>query len=184
MNTRTIIRRGRRAALAGFVLTAMVTGGSLGFATSAAATPHVVSPDLTIAVAPPAIPGVPDVGEPGEVAGQQLMPTVDPHGNLVWPTGDAGVPTSLDGLARSEWTEVNAVVDGARIRTKPITGTVVGLISKGTYFYINCQVRGSDGYIWGYAKHNRRNGWVRKDLWEVVYYTAPTAPAPRPIPWC
>lgn len=185
MNTRTIIGRGRRAALAGFVLTAMVTGGLLGFVTPAAGTPHAVSPDLSVPVAPPALPGVPDVGVPGEGSARQSVPTIDPHGNPVWPTGnhDTGSTTS-DGVARGEWTEVIAVADGARIRTQPVTGTVIGLISKGAYFYINCQVRASDGYVWGYATHNRRYGWVRRDLWEIVRYTAPNAPAPRPIPWC
>lgn len=178
MNTKTSLGRGRRTALAGFVLAAMITGGSLGTATPAAGTPSAVSPDLAVPASPPAIPGVPDVGEPGEGNGRQLVPTIDPHGNPVWPTNDN------DRLARDEWTEVIAVVDGARIRTQPVTGTVIGLISKGAYFYISCKARAADGYVWGYATHNRRYGWVRKDLWDVVYYTAPTAPSPRPIPWC
>lgn len=73
---------------------------------------------------------------------------------------------------------------GARIRTRPVTGAVVGLISRGDWFLVQCQRRASDGYVWGYGHNNGRWGWVRDDLWDVIYSTAPGASAPRPIPWC
>jgi hypothetical protein len=110
----------------------------------------------------------------------QLEPTIDPRGNPVPSTKDPG--TAL--TSRSGWTEVISVADGARIRTSPVNGTVIGLIPNRTYFYISCKIRASDGYIWGYANHAGRLGWVRGDLWTPVLYTAPSAPAPRPIPWC
>jgi hypothetical protein len=184
MYTSTNVERKRRGGFTSVVLAALVTGGSFGLVPAAAGTPDAISPDLAISVTPPAVPGVPDVGEPGEGSGQQLVPTIDPHGNLVWPTRDEPAATIRDQVTRGDWTEVIAVVDGARIRTQPVTGTVVGLISKGAYFSINCQTRAADGYVWGYARHQRRYGWVRSDLWEIVRYTAPNALSPRPIPWC
>lgn len=76
------------------------------------------------------------------------------------------------------------VAAGARIRTTPATGTVVGLISRGDWFWVQCQRRASDGYLWGYGHNNGRWGWVRDDLWDVIRGTGPGASAPRPIPWC
>lgn len=73
---------------------------------------------------------------------------------------------------------------GARIRTRPVNGPVVGLISRGDWFLVQCQRRAGDGYVWGYGHNNGRWGWVRDDLWDVIYSTAPGASAPRPIPWC
>jgi len=167
MKTAETSRLRRHIVTAGILLAALA-GGTL-TANPAAAAP---SPDL---ISPPAIPGVPDVGQPGEGAGRQLEPTIDPHGNPVWPTHTT---------PRRGWTHVIAVADGARIRTRPVSGTVIGLIARDTQFAVSCKSRARDGYIWGYAIHKGRLGWVRDDLWDIVYYTAPGAPAPRPIPWC
>ncbi|MFI7679543.1 hypothetical protein [Actinophytocola sp. NPDC049390] len=161
-----VAARLRRHIVTTGILLAALTGGAF------AAAPATAAP---AAVSPPAIPGVPDVGAPGEGAGKQLEPTIDPRGNQVWPDRTA---------LRRGWTEVIAVVDGARIRTRPVSGTVIGLISRNAYFSVSCKVRGRDGYTWGYSIHKGRLGWVRGDLWAVVYYTYPNAPAPRPIPWC
>lgn len=76
------------------------------------------------------------------------------------------------------------VAAGARIRTQPVNGSVIGLISRGDWFFVRCQRRAGDGYVWGYGHNNGRWGWVRDDLWDVIYSTAPGASAPRPIPWC
>jgi hypothetical protein len=76
------------------------------------------------------------------------------------------------------------VAAGARIRTTPVNGAVVGLISRGDWFWVQCQRRGSDGYLWGYGHNNGRRGWVRDDLWDVIRNTGPGASTPRPIPWC
>jgi hypothetical protein len=167
MNIGTTIR----LIITGFALVALASGGSFALAVPATAVPAV----------PPAIPGVPDIGNPGEGTGPQTEPTIDPHGNPVWPTKNTPTQGSM---VRDGWTEVIGVVDGARIRTRPVDGSVIGLIPYGDYYWISCKTRGSDGYIWGYAQHERRYGWVRDDLWDVVYYTAPNAPSPRPIPWC
>jgi len=156
------------------MLALLIIGGSLVLATPAAATPP----------AQPAIPGVPDVGRPNEVSGQQTEPTIDPYGNPVWPDRNGHKHGTVNLIFRSGWTLVVGVADGARIRTQPVTGTIVGLIPYGAYYWISCQTRGSDGYNWGYANHEGRYGWVRDDLWDVVYFTAPNAPPPRPIPWC
>lgn len=186
MNIGTATRLGRTV-IAGSLLVAVLTGGLLALATPAATAHAAASPSTTIPVTPPAIPGVPDVGKPGETIGRQTEPTIDPHGNPVWPSENSRITddaTADDPADRSGWTEVIGVVDGARIRTKPVTGRIIGHIPHGAYYWISCKTRGSDGYIWGYATHDRRYGWVRDDLWDVVYYTAPNAPSPRPIPWC
>lgn len=161
----------KTALVTGTLLAALVTGGAL--TPASAQTPETDRP-----APPPAIPGTPDVGHPGEDAGPQLEPTLDPDGNPVWPTDSHGPDT------RSGWTSVVGVVDGARIRTTPVTGGIVGLIPHNAYYWISCNKKGADGYAWGYATHSGRYGWVRSDLWEVVQFTAPGAPAPRPIPWC
>lgn len=180
MNIDMAIRLVQRGVIAGFALAALAIGGPLALAAPAAAT---AAPGRSVPVTPPAVPGVPDVGALGEEIGRQTEPTIDPHGNLVWPSKSDN--TAADGSAvRSGWTYVVGIADGARIRTQPVTGTSIGLIPYGAYYWISCQTRGSDGYNWGYATHDGRYGWVRDDLWDVVYFTAPHAPAPRPIPWC
>ncbi|GAB1512518.1 hypothetical protein [Actinophytocola sp. KF-1] len=170
MKTINIPRLGQHVLTAGLLLATLV-GGAL---TAPAAT---ATPAHNATASPPAIPGVPDVGTPGEGAGRQLEPTIDPHGNPVWPTDAAP-------RARGGWTFVIAIVDGARIRTRPVSGTVIGLIPRHAQFMVSCKTRARDGYVWGYSLHNDRRGWVRGDLWEVMQFTAPGAPAPRPIPWC
>ena len=159
----------RRHIVTAGILLAALTGGSL------TTTPATAAPTVYAAVSPPAIPGVPDVGAPGEGTGRQLEPTIDPRGNPVWHDRTA---------LRRGWTNVISIVDGARIRTRPVSGTVIGLIPVNVRFSVSCKVRGRDGYAWGYSIHKGRLGWVRGDLWEVIYYTYPGAPAPRPIPWC
>lgn len=165
----TATARLRRHVVATGVLLATFIGSSL------AANPAAAAPSSHAAVTPPAIPGVPDVGAPGEGTGRQLEPTIDPRGNPVWPGH-----TEL----RRRWTNVITIVDGARIRTRPVSGTVIGLIPLRTRFSVSCKTRGRDGHAWGYSIHKGRLGWMRGDLWEVIYYTYPGAPAPRPIPWC
>lgn len=100
-------------------------------------------------------------------------------------------PDRTEGWWRSRTTIVKpgatatlVVAAGARIRTRPVTGAVVGLISRGDWFFVQCQRRASDGYVWGHGHNKGRTGWVREDLWDVIYSTAPGASAPRPIPWC
>jgi hypothetical protein len=171
-----------RGVVAGLVLVALVVLGLLTLVGSAAAAAQAAPPGSNA----PAVPCVPDVGRPGEEIGTQTEPTIDPHGKPVWPHEDsAPIIRAADGsVVRSGWTYVVGVVDGARIRTQPVTGTIIGLIPDGAFYWISCKTRGSDGYDWGYATHEGRYGWVRADLWAVVYFTAPNAPAPRPIPWC
>lgn len=166
---------GRRAVLAGLALAAVVTGGALATAVPATATPDRAA-SATALASPPAIPAVPDVGRPGDVVGTQRVPTIDPSGNRVQPGAATtrAVPT----------TATIVIVDGARIRTQPVNGTVIGLVQKNDWFFVNCKRRASDGYVWGYGHNNGRWGWMRDDLWDVIYFTAPGAPSPRPIPWC
>jgi hypothetical protein len=173
--TTAAVGHGRRAALAGLALAAVVTGGALATAVPATATPDRAA-SATALASPPAIPGVPDVGRPGEVVDPQRVPTIDPHGNRVQP---GSATTRAVGT-----TATIVIVDGARIRTQPVNGTVIGLVQKNDWFFVNCKRRASDGYVWGYGHNNGRWGWMRDDLWDVIYFTAPGAPSPRPIPWC
>lgn len=173
---------GWRSIFAGLVLAALATGSSAILAPQATAD----SDNASVHVAPPAVPNVPDVGQPGEGSGQQTEPTIDPKGNPVWPTENnpASGPPNHGFTARGAWTAVIGVVDGARIRTQPVTGSVLGLIPYHVYYWISCKARAPDGSVWGYATHAGRYGWVRSDLWEIVRFTAPAAPPTRPIPWC
>jgi len=182
MKLEDAIAFGRRGIFAGLALAGLVIGSSATLVPQATADPHSVS----VHVAPPAIPGVPDVGQPGEDAGQQTEPTIDPEGNPFWPTENnpASDPPNHSVTARGDWTAVIGVVDGARIRAQPVTGSVIGLIPYHSYYWISCKTRAPDGTVWGYATHEGRYGWVRSDLWEIVRFTAPTAPPTRPIPWC
>jgi hypothetical protein len=97
---------------------------------------------------------------------------------------DTGWWRTAAGASPSGATATVVVVAGARIRTQPVNGSVIGLIPRGDWFFVQCKRRASDGYVWGYGHHNGRWGWVRDDLWDVIYGTAPGASAPRPIPWC
>ncbi|MGB3442758.1 MAG: hypothetical protein WBA97_28780 [Actinophytocola sp.] len=65
-----------------------------------------------------------------------------------------------------------------------MTGTVVGLAYYGDWFWVSCKRRATDGNVWGYGAVGSRCGWIRDDLWDDIYSTAPAAPLPRPIPWC
>lgn len=174
MKLEDAITFGRRSIFACLVLASLITGSS---AIPATADPHTTP--FSAHVAPPAVPGIPDAGQPGEDTGQQTEPTIDPQGNPVWPTKN-----NHNVAPRGGWTAVVGVVDGARIRTTPVTGTIVGLIPYNAYYGISCRTRALDGTVWGYAMHEGRYGWVRSDLWEIVRFTAPHAPSPRPIPWC
>ena len=174
MTIRTVTRRGIFVAL---TVAALATAGSTVLATPASADPHTTSPNSTVHSDPPAVPGVPDVGQPGEGTRRQTEPTIDPHGNPVW-------PTDRDVTPRDGWTAVIAVVDGARIRTQPVTGVILGLIPVDDWFYVSCKQKASDGTVWGYATHARRYGWVRSDLWAIIRSTAPHSPPAREIPWC
>jgi hypothetical protein len=182
MNIRKAGVAARRCIVAGLTLVSLSTAGSTLFTIPATADPHATQPDLTVQSAPPAIPGVPDVGQPGEDTRRQTEPTIDPHGNPVWP--DENNPSNDSFTARDGWTAVIAIADGARIRTQPVTGTILGLIPINDWFWVSCKQKASDGTVWGYATHARRYGWVRKDLWEIIRSTAPHGPPTREIPWC
>jgi hypothetical protein len=179
MKPENVFAIGRRSIFVALTLSALVAGCS---ATLATADSETTRPNASASAAPPAVPGIPDVGQPGEGNVPQTKPTIIPQGNPVLSieSGPAERGSTQDG----EWTAVIGIADGARIRTQPVTGTVVGLIPYHAYYWIYCKTRASDGTVWGYATHQGRYGWVRSDLWEIVRFTAPTAPPTRPIPWC
>jgi hypothetical protein len=178
--TTSTISRGRRVLLAGLALAALTGGGTLATSAAAAAAPAHSAPGGREFTAPPAVPGVPDVGLPGEGAHGRDVPTVDPQGRRVPSRTSEGAFSTL----ASGSTATLIVANGARIRSYPVTGTVVGLAYYGDWFWVSCKRRATDGYVWGYGTVGSRRGWIRDDLWDVIYFTAPGAPSPRPIPWC
>lgn len=177
-NTITTVRRGIVTSL---TIAALATAGPAFLTAPATADPHTNPPDTTATDSPPAIPGIPDIGQPGEATRRQTEPTIDPHGNPIWPN-NSNPPNGL--TARDGWTAVIAVVDGARIRTQPVTGTILGLIPINDWFWVSCKKKAPDGTVWGYSTHAGRYGWVRKDLWEIIRSTVPNGPPTREIPWC
>lgn len=175
--TNSTISRSCRVLLAGLALTALTAGGTL--ATSTAAAAHTTPTDREF-TAPSAVPGVPDVGLPGEGAHSRDVSTIDPQGRKVPSrTSESTVSTLASG-----YTATVIIANGARIRSYPVTGTVIGLAYYNNVFWVSCKRRATDGYQWGYGTVGSRRGWIRDDLWDVIYSTAPGAPAPRPIPWC
>jgi hypothetical protein len=175
--TTNMISRSRRVLLTGLTLGALAASGTLATATSTAAEPR--RPDRTF-TASPAVPGVPDIGTPAETGYGRGDTTIDPHNRPVPSrTGSESAVTLAAGS-----TATTIVANGARVRSYPVTGKVVGLAYYGEWYWVSCKRRATDGYVWGYGTVGSRRGWIRDDLWDVVYFTAPGAPAPRPIPWC
>lgn len=168
----------RRAVLAVLMLAVTAIGVTLAAATPATAAP--AAEDRAPSPSIPAIPGVPDVGLPGEGVGGRDVPTIDPQGRRVPSHAREGTVSTL----ASGYTWADIIANGARIRSYPVTGTVIGLAYYGQDFLVSCKRRGSDGYLWGYGYVASRRCWVREDLWDVTYFTYPGAPAPRPIPYC
>ncbi|UJW28659.1 hypothetical protein L3Q67_25680 [Saccharothrix sp. AJ9571] len=166
----------RTATIAGLALAAMVTGGA---AANAAPVTHVHAPAATT---------TPDVGAPGEGTGNENVPAIAPDGTRI--TSDPGVraagPTTPAAPAFSAqgWIEVRGVAAGARIRSSPVSGTVIGTIPYGAYYWVGCKRVASDGWAWGWASHAGRYGWVRSDLWHVVQNTAPGGGGTPTVPWC
>ena len=71
--------------------------------------------------------------------------------------------------ARSDVYAGHINTDGTRIRSNPVTGTVIGLAYKGDDMRIDrVQVGCSDGYDWFYGPVINADeptvGWVREDL--------------------
>ena len=191
MTTNSISRRARRGGLAGLVLAVTAIGATLTTAPAAAAAPAAgpgadqdgrdfsISASVSVSVrvpSPPAIPGVPDVGVPGEAVGGRDVPSIDPQGREVSSRASEGTVSTL----AYPVTATQVVVNGARLRTRPVTGTVIALGYNGNRFYVDCKARGSDGYLWGLGVLNGRLGWMRSDLWRVVYPGYPV----RTIPYC
>jgi hypothetical protein len=180
MNIERAIAFVRRGIFASLTVAALATAGPAIVAASATADPNAAPPGTSDTSSPPAIPGVLDVGKPGEETRRQTEPTIDPRGNPFWPNENS--PSNHAFTARDGWTAV--IADGARIRTHPVTGTILGLIPLNDWFWVSCKTKAPDGTVWGYATHAGRYGWVRSDLWEIIRTTVPNGPPTREIPWC
>jgi hypothetical protein len=128
-----------------------------------------------------------DAAMPGRVRLSDRTSDAAKSTQAVWPDRPArngGWWRSRTAIVKPGGTATVVIAAGARIRIRPVNGPVIGLISRGDWFFVQCQRRAGDGYVWGYGQNNGRWGWVREDLWDVIYSTAPGAPASRPIPWC
>jgi hypothetical protein len=82
------------------------------------------------------------------------------------------------------WISVYAIADGARIRSRPVDGPLLGTIARGAYFSVSCKRMAHDGYAWGWSLRGGTYGWVRDDLWEEEQFTGPGGGASPIVPWC
>ncbi len=176
MTTNTTTSRSRRVLLTGLALAAIAASGALTTTVASAEPAHATR----AFAAPPAVPGVPDIGTPIESGYGRGETTIDPQGRPV--PSRTEKPAASTRAAGATATVI--VANGARIRSYPVTGAIVGLAYYGEWYWVSCKRRATDGYVWGYGTVGSRRGWIRDDLWDVIYFTAPGAPAPRPIPWC
>jgi hypothetical protein len=89
-----------------------------------------------------------------------------------------------DPAAAQGWIAVTATVNGARIRSRPVDGPVLGTIGYGAGFWVSCTRGASDGHAWGWSYRGGTYGWVRGDLWEVEQHTGPGGGGTPQVPRC
>src|SRR5262245_17449149 len=118
--TNSSISRTRRVLLAAIALATLTAGGALTTSATAAAAPVHTTPTSRDFAAPPAVPGIPDVGLPGEETRGRDVLTVDPQGRKVPSRTSEGAVSTL----ASGYTATMVVANGARLRSYPVTGTV------------------------------------------------------------
>jgi hypothetical protein len=127
-----------------------------------------------------------DIGAPGEGDVNAGTPAVAPDGTLVWstPTTPLTRPLSSATATAQGWIAVTAIAGGARIRSRPVNGPVLGTIPYGAGFWVSCKRGASDGHAWGWSYRGGTYGWVRGDLWEVEQHTGPGGGGTPQVPWC
>ncbi|MFJ1767984.1 hypothetical protein ACIOD2_47245 [Amycolatopsis sp. NPDC088138] len=124
----------------------------------------------------------PDVGAVGE--GTTDIPAVTPDGTLVWSTPTSPDARPMEAATAQGWIAVTATASGARIRSRPVDGPVLGTIGYGAGFWVSCTRGASDGHAWGWSYRGGTYGWVRGDLWEVEQHTGPGGAGTPQVPRC
>ncbi len=126
-----------------------------------------------------------DVGGPTEGDANAGTPAVSPDGTLVW-AAQATSPhvQPLQAATAQGWIAVIATASGARIRSRPVDGPVLGTIGYGAGFWVSCTRGASDGHAWGWSYRGGTYGWVRGDLWEVEQHTGPGGAGTPRVPRC
>lgn len=159
--TTTHPRRARRATIAGLVLTALAAGTVTATAAPASATAS------------------------GREMGVRIwsMPTTAAQ-NLTTAEIATSARASTTTTAASVWIDVASSVAGARVRTRPINGTVLRLMPYQGRAWALCRVPMPDGFDWTFVRYAGIQGWVRNDLIYPVQYTTPNAPPFRLVPRC
>jgi hypothetical protein len=155
-------RRGRRATIAGLVLSALAAATAVATAAPASATASGREMGVRIWSAPTA-------------AAQNLAASS--------PINTAGMRTAA-AAASLEWIDVYSTVGGARVRDIPINGRILRLIPYGGRAWALCRIPANDGYDWTWVSYAGIKGWVRNDLIYPVQYTYPGAPPFRLVPRC
>jgi hypothetical protein len=125
-----------------------------------------------------------DVGGPGDGEANVGTPAVAPDGTLLWPASASSGTRPLSSATVQGWIAVTATADGARIRSRPVDGPVLGTIPYGAGFWVSCTRGASDGHAWGWSYRGGTYGWVRGDLWEVEQPTGPGGAGTPQVPRC
>lgn len=118
-----------------------------------------------------------DVGTPDEVTPD--APVLAPDGTWIV-NGSTGKATAAVVRAAAMPNTVEVDVYGARIRATVPSGRVVGLAYRGDTGGASCQIPNS-GYNWGWVSINGHTGWMRTDLFTIIYQS--TGPWGA-LPWC
>jgi hypothetical protein len=161
------------------IVTSLLTFGALASAMAAAAPAEAAETSAASVVS-----DRPDVGVLGEGEVHADTPAVAPDGTLVWPTPASPHNWPLPAATAQGWIAVIATADGARIRSRPVDGPVLGTIAYGAGFWVSCTRGASDGHAWGWSYRGGTYGWVRGDLWEVEQHTGPGGGGTPKVPRC
>ncbi len=130
----------------------------------------------------------PDVGIADEAEGDAGTPAVAPDRILVrstptpaptWPHAPPSSAATVQG-----WIAVTATAGGARIRSRPVDGPVLGTIGYGAGSWVSCMHGASDGHARGWSYRGGTYGWVRSDLWEVEQHIGPGGGGTPQVPRC
>ncbi|MFB9686122.1 hypothetical protein [Amycolatopsis plumensis] len=163
------------------IAASLLTFGALASATMAAAASGQAA---ELSPAGGMVSEQPDVGAVGEGEANADTPAVAPDGTLTWSTPKSSHARPMSAATAQGWIAVIATADGARIRSRPVDGPVLGTIGYGAGFWVSCTRGASDGHAWGWSYRGGTYGWVRGDLWEVEQHTGPGGGGTPQVPRC
>lgn len=163
------------------IAASLLTFGVLASATMAAVVPANAAEASSAA---DVVSDQPDVGTPGEGDANAGTPAVAPDGSVIWSTPTSPHARPMSAATAQGWIAVTATADGARIRSRPVDGPVLGTIGYGAGFWVSCTRGASDGHAWGWSYRAGTYGWVRGDLWEVEQHTGPGGGETPAVPRC